>query len=293
MDEADWLAARFEEQRPHLRAVAYRMLGSPAEADDAVQNSWLRLSSANTAGVDNLTGWLTTVVARECLKLLRARRNRREEPLADDATVEPPIDGRDGTDPEAEVLLADSVGPALMVVLDTLAPAERLAFVLHDIFAVPFDQIATILDRSPAASRQLASRARRRVRGATPPSQVDLARQRQVVEAFLTALRDGDFDNLVSVLDPDVALRDDSAALAAGAAPVMRGARAVGAHALTFSRAARFVRPALVDGAVGLAIVPHGRLVGALGFTVEGDRITEITMISDPQHLRHVDPDAM
>jgi RNA polymerase sigma-70 factor, ECF subfamily len=291
MNEADWLAARFEEQRSHLRAVAYRMLGSLAEADDAVQNSWLRLSGADTAEVDNLAGWLTTVVARESLKMLRSRRNRREAPLAE-ATAEPPAAGDDAAgDPEAAALMADSVGPALMVVLDTLGPAERLAFVLHDIFAVPFDDIAPILDRSPVATRQLASRARRRVHGATPPRQVDLARQRRVVDAFLTALRDGDFDQLVAVLDPDVVLRDDSSQLPPGAASIMRGARDVGAYALNFSRSAQFVEPALVDGAVGLAIVPQGRLFGALGFTFtgDGDTITEIDMISDPEHLRRVD----
>jgi len=288
MDEADWLAVRFEEQRAQLRAVAYRMLGSLAEADDAVQNSWLRLSGADTADVDNLAGWLTTVVARECLKMLRARRSRREE-LRADTTVEAPVGDHDASDPEAEALLADSVGPALMVVLDTLAPAERLAFVLHDIFAVPFGEIAPILERSPAATRQLASRARRRVQGATPPQHVDLARQRQVVDAFLTALREGDFDALLSVLDPDVLLRDDSAALPPSAADLMRGARAVAAHALTFSKSARFVQPALVNGAAGLAIVPPGQLIGALGFTFKHDKIAEIEMISDPERLRHVD----
>ncbi|NJP25912.1 sigma-70 family RNA polymerase sigma factor [Microbispora sp. SCL1-1] len=280
MDE-DGLAVRFEEQRPHLRAVAYRMLGSHAEADDAVQNAWLRLSGADTAGVANLAGWLTTVVARECLNMLRARRNRREEPLPD-VTAEPAAEAHDAGDPEAEALLADSIGPALMVVLDGLAPAERLAFVLHDVFAVPFGEIADIVGRSPAAARQLASRARRRVVGATPPRQVDIARQRRVVDAFLAALRHGDFDGLLAVLDPDVLLRD-------GDAEPVRGARAVGAHALTFSRAARFVRPALVDGAVGLAIVPQGRLIGALAFTFDHDKITAIEMIDDPGRLRHVD----
>jgi RNA polymerase sigma factor (sigma-70 family) len=286
MDEADWLAERFEEQRAHLRAVAYRMLGSQAEADDAVQNSWLRLSGADTSAVENLAGWLTTVVARECLKMLRSRRGRREEPLAD-AVTEPPGSEHDADDPEGAVLLADAVGPALMVVLDTLAPAERLAFVLHDIFAVPFDDIAPILERSPVATRQLASRARRRVQGATPPRQVDLARQRRVVDAFLAALREGDFDALVTVLDPEVVLRDDSAGLPGGAA-AMRGAHAVGAYALKFSRGARFVRPALVDGTPGLAIRLPGRLIGALGFTVDGDTITAIDMISDHGRLRHV-----
>ena len=287
MDEADWLAERFEEQRAHLRAVAYRMLGSQAEADDAVQNSWLRLSGADTSAVENLAGWLTTVVARECLKMLRSRRGRREEPLAD-AVTEPPGSEHDADDPEGAVLLADAVGPALMVVLDTLAPAERLAFVLHDIFAVPFDDIAPILERSPVATRQLASRARRRVQGATPPRQIDRVRQRRVVDAFLAALREGDFDALVTVLDPEVVLRDDSAGLPGGAA-TMRGAHVVGAYALKFSRGARFVRPALVDGTPGLAIRLPGRLIGALGFTVDGDTIVAIDMISDRGRLRHVD----
>src|SRR5580700_2886292 len=221
MDEAEWLAARFEEHRPRLRGVAYRMLGSLAEADDAVQNSWLRLSGADTSGVGNLGGWLTTVVSRECLKMLRSRRHRREEPLAD-AEIGPLPAGADradaeAADPEAQALLADAVGPALMVVLDTLAPAERPAFVLHDIFAVPFEEIAGILDRSPAAARQLASRARRRVQGAPVPQPADLARQRQIVDAFLAALRHGDFEALVAHLDPDVLVRDDSAGLPGGA----------------------------------------------------------------------------
>ncbi len=253
MDNADWLAERFQEQQGHLRAVAYRMLGSLSEADDAVQNSWLRLSRADTADVDNLAGWLTTVVARECLKMLRSRRRRSEEPRAD-TTAWPPV-----------------------------------AFVLHDIFAVPFEEIAPILERSPVATRQLASRARRRVHGAAPPQQVDLARQRLVVDAFLTALREGDFDALLAVLDPDVLLRDDSAALPPVAAALMQGARAVAAHALTFSKSARFVQPALVNGAVGLAIVPPGRLIGALAFTFKHDKIAEIDMVSDPERLRHVD----
>jgi RNA polymerase sigma-70 factor (ECF subfamily) len=286
MDEADWLAARFEEQRAHLRAVAYRMLGSLAEADDAVQNSWLRLSGADTSEVENLAGWLTTVVARECLSMLRFRRGRREEPLAEE-DLGSPAGGRVAGDPEAAALLADSVGPALMIVLDTLAPAERLAFVLHDIFAMPFDEIAPILDRSPVAARQLASRARRRVQGA-PPRQVDPARQRRVVDAFLAALRDGEFEALLTLLDPDVLLRDDSASLP-GAAAMMQGARAVGGYALNFSRSAQVVYPALVNGSAGLAIVPQGRLVGALAFTVRDDKIVEIAMISDPDRLREVD----
>jgi len=286
MDEADWLAARFEEQRARLRAVAYRMLGSLAEADDAVQNAWLRLSSADTTEVDNLPGWLTTVVARECLKLLRARRGRREEPLAD-AGAGPPEPGPAG-DPEAEALMADSVGPALMIVLGNLAPAERLAFVLHDIFAVPFEDIAAILDRSPAAARQLASRARRRVQGAAPPEHADLPRQRQVVDAFLAALREGNFEALLGLLDPEVLLRDDSSSLPPGAASLMRGARPVASYALTYSRQARFVRPALVDGAPGLAIAPVRRIIGALAFTVADGQITEIRLISVRARLREV-----
>jgi len=285
MDRDEWLAARFEEQRGRLRAVAFRMLGSQAEAEDAVQNSWLRLSGADTSEVENLAGWLTTVVARECLKMLRSRRVRREESLDD---TEPPAGNPDADDPEAAILLADSLGPALMVVLDTLAPAERLAFVLHDIFAVPFDEIAAILERSPVATRQLASRARRRVQGATPPRQVDPARQRRVVDAFLAALRRGDFDALVAVLDPDVLLRDDSSGLPGGAA-AMRGAQAVGAYALRYKRGTRFARAALVDGAPGLVVRVPGRLIGALGFTLDGDKIIVIDMISDRGHLRHVE----
>jgi len=295
MNEADWLAARFEEQRPRLRAVAYRMLGSMAEADDAVQNSWLRLSGADTAEVENLGGWLTTTVARECLKLLRTRRSRREDPLTDAAgppaagSLAGSLAGPPGAgDPEAQALLADSVGPALMVVLDTLAPAERLAFVLHDIFAVPFEDIASILDRSPAAARQLASRARRRVQGAAPPEHPDPARQGQVVGAFLAAVREGNFDALLALLDPDVLLRDDSSSLPPGAASLMRGARDVAAHALTYSRSARFVRLAMVEGAPGLAIAPMGRIIGALGFTVTDGRITEIQLISVRARLREV-----
>jgi RNA polymerase sigma-70 factor (ECF subfamily) len=288
MDEADWLAARFEEQRPRLRAVAYRMLGSSAEAEDAVQNAWLRLDAADTDHVENLAGWLTTVVARECLKMLRTRRVRREEPLDDVATA-PQAAGDEAGDPESAAMLADSVGPALMVVLDTLAPAERLAFVLHDIFAVPFDDIAAILERSPAAARQLASRARRRVQGATPPRQVDLARQRQIADAFLTALRQGDFEGLVAVLDPDVQLRDDSVELPPGAVALVHGARAVAASAMPYSRGARFVKPAMVEGSLGLAIVPRRRVIGALAFTFEAGKITEIQVISERERLRHID----
>jgi RNA polymerase sigma factor (sigma-70 family) len=280
MDDAEWLAGRFEEQRDHLRAVAFRMLGSLSEADDAVQNTWLRLSRADASEVENLTGWLTTVVARECLNMLRSRRARREEPLGE-LSIE-----AEGGDPEAEVLLADAVGPALMVVLDTLAPGERLAFVLHDIFAVPFDEIGVILERSPAAARQLASRARRRVQGATPPSEVDLAAQRQVVDAFLAALREGDFEALVAVLDPDVLFRDDSAPLPGASAGILRGAHEVGRLALGYSKSARFVQPALVSGFAGLAIVMRGEVIGALRFAFAGDKVTEIEAISDSVRLR-------
>jgi RNA polymerase sigma factor (sigma-70 family) len=282
MNDADWLAARFEESRPHLRLVAYRMLGSLPEADDAVQNSWLRLSSANASEVENLAGWLTTVVARECLNMLRARRHRREEPIGDAADTM----AAGAAGPEEEALLADAVGPALMVVLDTLAPAERLAFVLHDVFALPFDEIAAIVERSPAATRQLASRARRRVRGVPPVRSADFARQRQVAGVFLAALRQGDLDALIAVLDPGIVLRDARAA--PGAEPVRRGSRAVASYALRYSRQARFVRPALVDGTPGLAIVLLGRVIGALAFTFHGEAITEIEMIDVPDRLRRV-----
>jgi RNA polymerase sigma-70 factor, ECF subfamily len=280
MDDADWLAARFEETRPHLRLLAYRMLGSLPEAEDAVQNSWLRLSGADASELENLTGWLTTVVARECLKTLRARRRRREEPISDALVTT--AAGTD--DPEAEALLADAVGPALMIVLDTLAPAERLAFVLHDVFALPFAEIAAIVERSPAATRQLASRARRRVRGVSPALDADIPRQRRVADAFLAALRQGDLGALIAVLDPDVVLRDARAA--PGAEPVRRGSPAVADYAIRYSRQARFVRPALVEGAPGLAIVLFGRVIGALGFTYRDEAITEIEMIDVPGRLR-------
>ena len=289
MDQADWLAARFEEQRAHLRAVAYRMLGSLAEADDAVQNSWLRLSGAGTAEVDNLAGWLTTVVARECLKMLRARRSRREEPLGVHVP-EPIISREDRADPEQEALLADSVGLALLVVLDTLAPAERLAFVLHDMFDVPFDQIAPIVGRSPAAARQAASRARRRVKGAAPVPDADLARQQAVVGAFLAAARDGDLEALVALLDPDVVLRADVGAVPAGASRVVRGAAAVAEQALSFGRRyGQFARPALVNGAAGVVAAARGRPVSVLGFTVRGGKIAEINILADPARLRQLD----
>src|SRR6059036_605803 len=283
MTEHDWLADRFEANRTHLRAVAYRMLGSVSEADDAVQQAWLRLSRADTSGVENLGGWLTTVVARVSLDMLRSRESRREDAIGVH-TPEPIV--KNGGNPEQEVLLADSVGLALLVVLDTLAPAERLAFVLHDIFAVPFDEIAPIVGRSPTAARQLASRARRRVRGTTTVPDGDLTRQREVVDAFLAASRGGDFDALLAVLDPDVVLRADRAAVHAGASREVRGAPDV---ARQFSGRARFAQPALVDGAVGAVWAPGGRPRVVFGFTILRGKIIDIELIADPARLRQLD----
>jgi RNA polymerase sigma factor (sigma-70 family) len=292
MDGHDWLAERFEEHRTRLRAVAYRMLGSLSEADDAVQETWLRLSRSDTSAVENLGGWLTTVVARVSLNMLRSRKTRREEPLDDPpgAHVPDPIVSReDANDPEHEALLADSVGLALLVVLETLAPAERLAFVLHDIFAVPFDEIAPIVGRTPTATRQLASRARRRVQGAAAVPDTDLTRQREVVDAFFAAARDGDFDALVAVLDSDVLLRSDGGVVRPGASVVLRGAAAVAEQALTFARLSPFVRPALVNGAAGVVVAPGGRPFSVMGFTVTGGKIVEIDAVSDPERLRQLD----
>jgi RNA polymerase sigma-70 factor (ECF subfamily) len=287
MDERDWLADRFEEHRTRLRAVAYRMLGSLSEADDAVQEAWLRLSRSDAGGVENLGAWLTTVVGRVSLNILRSRRSRREEPMGVHIP-EPIVDPADGTDPEHEALLADSVGLALLVVLETLSPAERLAFVLHDMFAVPFDEIAPIVGRSPDAARQLASRARRRVRAGRTVPDADLDAQREVVEAFLAAARDGDFDRLVAVLDPDVVLRADLGPLAGGSREV-RGAAAVAGQALTYSRIGLLVRPALVNGAVGLVSMRDGRLFSVGGFTVRAGRIAEIDILADPERLARLD----
>jgi RNA polymerase sigma factor (sigma-70 family) len=290
MDEHDFLAEQFEENRTHLRAVAYRMLGSLGEAEDAVQEAWLRLSRSDTSGIENLGGWLTTVVGRVCLDMLRSRRSRREEPLGEPlgARFPDPIVGRQGgIDPEHEVLLSNSIGLALLVVLETLSPAERLAFVLHDMFAVPFGEIAPIVGRSPAASRQLASRARRRVRGAATVPDADLNRQREVVDAFLAAARGGDFDALVAVLDPDVVLRSDRGAVPAGASREVRGAPAVARRAA--KERARAARPALVNGAVGVVVAPRGRLLMVLGFTIRGGKIVEIDAIADPARLRKLD----
>jgi RNA polymerase sigma factor (sigma-70 family) len=285
VDDRDWLAERFQAHRAHLRAVAYRMLGSASEADDAVQEAWLRLDRADPAGIHNLGGWLTTVVARVCLDLLRARGTRREEPVGAHPP-DPIVDARDGVDPEREALVADAIGPALLVVLDTLAPAERVALVLHDTFAVPFDDIAAILGRSPAAAKMLASRARRRVRGAAVVPGVDVARQRVVVAAFLAAARGGDFEGLLAVLDPEVVVRADRAAVRAGATREVRGAAAV---ADTFSGRARLARPALVDGAAGAVWAPGGRPRVVFGFTIRGGRIVAIDILADPERLRRLD----
>jgi RNA polymerase sigma factor (sigma-70 family) len=285
MDKYEWLAERFEAKRPHLQAVAYRMLGSLSEADDAVQESWLHLSRSGTSGVENLGGWLTTVVARVCLDMLRSRNSRREEPLEASVT-EPIISREDGIDPEYEALLADSVGLALLVVLDTLNPAERLAFVLHDMFDVPFDEIAPIVDRSPTAARQLASRARRRVRGAATVPDTDLTRQREIVGAFLAASRSGDFDALLAALDPDVVLRADHAAVHAGASSEVRGAPAV---ARQFSGRARSAQPALVNGAAGALWAPGGRPRVVFGFTITRGKIVAIDLVADPERLRQLD----
>ncbi len=305
MDEQEWLAGRFEEHRGRLRAVAYRMLGSTGEADDAVQEAWLRLSRSGAGGIENLGGWLTTVVARVSLNILRSRGTRREValegppdepprgPLGPRVVPDPIVGSADGIDPEQEALLADSVGLALLVVLETLTPAERLAFVLHDTFGMPFSEIAPIVDRTPAATRQLASRARRRVRGAAPVPDVDLARQREVVDAFLAASRGGDLGALLSVLDPDVALRADTG----GAPREVRGAAAVADQALLFSRMGgpgRVSRPALVNGAAGVVNWgPDGTPSSVLGFTVSGGRIAEIDILADPERLGRLDLSAI
>jgi RNA polymerase sigma-70 factor (ECF subfamily) len=292
MDENEFLAKRFEEHRSHLRAVAYRMLGSLSEADDAVQEAWLRLSRSETSGVENLGGWLTTVVGRVCLDMLRSRTSRRVVPLGEPLGTrvpEPLVSRADGIDPEHEALLADSVGLALLVVLETLSPAERLAFVLHDMFSVPFEEIAPVVGRSPTAARQLASRARRRVQGEAHVPDADLATQREVVDAFLAASRDGDFDTLLAVLDPDVVLRIDGGALRAGLSREVRGARAVAEQTLTFSRLSPFVRPALVNGAAGVVVAPRGRPFSVMGFTIRGGKIVEIDILADPARLSRLD----
>jgi RNA polymerase sigma factor (sigma-70 family) len=285
LSEHEWLAARFEEQRGHLRAVAYRLLGSLSEADDAVQEAWLRLSRSDAAAIENLGGWLTTVVARISLSMLKSRRSLREEQFGV-RVPDPVVSLDDELDPEQEALLADSVGLALLVVLETLEPAERLAFVLHDIFAVPFDEIAPIVDRSPAAARQLASRARRRVRAEKTAPDADLERQREVVDAFLAAAREGDFGALMAVLDPDVVLHADAGA---GGAEAVHGSRAVAGQALAFSRLDLNVQPALINGAPGTVSIRDGRPFAVAGFTVRGGKITEIDILADPVRLRGLD----
>jgi RNA polymerase sigma factor (sigma-70 family) len=288
MDDQEWRAERFEEQRTRLRAVAYRMLGSLSEADDAVQEAWIRFSRTDTSDVENLIAWLITVVARVSLNMLRSRQSRREEPLGVHMP-EPIVDRAGGTDPEHEALLADSVGLALLVVLDTLTPAERLAFVLHDMFAVPFEQIAPIVERSPEAARQLASRARRRVQGHRTLPDTDLSRQRAVVDAFLAAARDGDFDALVAILDPDVVVRADFGAVPAGASREVRGAEAVARQALSYAHPGMLVQPALVNGVAGAVTTQRGQTVTIGAFTVRRGRIVAIDILADPARLRQLD----
>jgi RNA polymerase sigma-70 factor (ECF subfamily) len=287
MDEDEWLADRFEEHRAHLRAVAYRMLGSLAEADDAVQDAWLRVSRAGAGEVENLGGWLTTIVARVCLNVLRSRHVRREDSFGVHLP-DPVISPERELQPEEEALLADSVGLALLVVLDTLTAAERLAFVLHDMFELPFEEIAPLVGRSPAAARQLASRARRRVKGADlRVPDPDLARQREVVDAFFSAARGGDFDALVALLDPDVVLRSDFGIRRPAPSPVTRGAAAVARQALMFSRPAE-LRPALVNGAAGVVVVVDGRPFAVMGFTVAEGKVAEIDAIADPERVARI-----
>ena len=283
MPTPEWLAEQFEGHRAHLRGVAYRMLGSVSEADDAVQEAWLRLSRTDATDIDNLGGWLTTVVARLCLDMLRSRRSRREDSITPDAP-EPVATGTRGSSPEHEAVLADSVGLALLVVLDRLPPAERLAFVLHDMFAMPFEEIAPIVGRTVTATRQLASRARRRVRGGTVGPRPDLVRQREVVDAFLAALRGGNFEGLLAVLDPDLAVRADMPGQA-GTPTEIRGAAVWAKGAVAYGHLARNVRPALVNGSVGLILGAQGRLSRALTFTIADGRITGIEVIGDPARL--------
>ena len=294
-EEQGWLIERFEENRPRLRGVAYRMLGSLSEAEDAVQEAWLRLNRIDTSTVDNLGGWLTTVVSRVCLDMLRSRQSRREEPI-DTQAAEPKVSSGEGADPEGEALLADSVGVALLVVLDTLTPGERLAFVLHDLFGMPFDEIAAIVGRSPAAAKQLASRARRRVRGSQTSSDAGRTRQREVVEAFLRAVRAGDLEGLLAVLDPDAVIRIDGAARMAGGAPdaantvrELRGAATWAAQMIALSRGLRSVQPAVIDGSVGLILAPRGKLSRVLTFTFSDDKVTRVEVTGDPARLRQLD----
>jgi RNA polymerase sigma-70 factor (ECF subfamily) len=300
MDEKNWLTERFEENRPRLRGVAYRMLGSLSEAEDAVQEAWLRLNRSDAATIDHLGGWLTTVVSRVCLDMLRSRTSRREEPI-DPTVKERRVVHGEGADPEGEAVLADSVGVALLVVLDTLTPAERLAFVLHDLFAMPFDEIGPIIGKSPGAAKQLASRARRRVRGSPAPTDAGRDRQREVVEAFLRAARAGDFEGLLAVLDPDAVLRIDAAARVDGVVRVdapaaeagmgreVKGAAIWVKQMLALSRGLGSVEVVLIDGSVGLILAPRGKLLRALTFTIADARITRVEAIGDPTRLRELD----
>jgi RNA polymerase sigma-70 factor (ECF subfamily) len=292
MADAGWSARRFEEHRSHLRAVAYRMLGSASDADDAVQDAWLRFSQADTAEVANLRGWLTTVTARVCLNKLRSRRQAREDSL-DARLPEPIISDPGGMDPEQAALLGDAVGMAMLIVLDELTPAERVAFVLHDVFGVSFDEIAPIVERSPAATRQLASRARRRIQGTAPRPEPDLGRQRAVVDAFVAASRRGDFQALLAVLDPEVVVRADPGALALGAPRVVRGAEAAATQAMAFRHLASSARPALVNGAAGAVVFRAGQLFSVLAFTVVHDRIVEIDILADPARVSRLDVTAI
>jgi RNA polymerase sigma factor (sigma-70 family) len=285
MDERDWLAERFQEHRPRLRAEAYRMLGSTSEADDAVQEAWIRLSRSKAGEIDNLEAWLVTAVGRVALNMLRSRKRRREEPL-DAHLPDPIVDRADGIDPEHEALLADSVGLALLVVLETLTPAERLAYVLHDMFAVPFDEIGAILDRSPDAARQLASRGRRRIRGADTPPDADPAAQQEVVEAFLAAARDGDFDALVAVLDPDIVVREDTGS---GTLVEVRGAENVARRAMAFSQLGLVARPALINGVAGWVSLLDGEVYAIGALTLQNGRITTMDILLDPARLARLD----
>jgi RNA polymerase sigma-70 factor (ECF subfamily) len=291
MPTAEWLAEQFEEHRPHLRAVAYRMLGSASEAEDAVQESWIRLGRTDVSGVENLRAWLTTVVARVSLDMLRTRASRREEAL--DVHVPDPLITRADGDPESTAILTDAVGLALLVVLDTLDPAERLAFVLHDVFGMTFEEIAPIVERSPGAARQLASRARRRVQRKSPNTDANLHQQRRVVDAFLAAAREGDFERLVAVLDPEIVLRADGGALA-GASRLVRGAQAVAAQAASFSKIGLSIQVVLVNGNVGVVSRrPDGTPFSVLGFTIDSGRIVEIDILADPERINRLDLSAI
>ena len=296
MPTPERLAEQFEEHRSHVRAVAYRMLGSVSEAEDAVQEAWIRLSRTDVSRIDNLRGWLTTVVARVCLDMLRTRASRREDPLDVDVHVPDPIIraiGRADEGPEADAILADSVGLALLVVLEKLEPAERLAFVLHDVFGMTFEEIAPVVDRSVVATRQLASRARRRVQGQAPTSDADLRKQRRVVDAFLAAAEDGDFEALVAVLDPEIVLRADGGAVK-GMSRLVRGAQAVAAQAATFSKLGLSNQVVLVNGNIGVvARLPDGRLLSVIGFTIAGDKVVEMDILADPDRLARLDLSAV